>query len=85
MCSAEGNRCTPPAQLVPVAVTAAKYVSAETYFALEGTTVACPAAFDVLTHPRIDLIEGSGYLVGSQEVTHWGHRLVKEDRPGQQP
>ena len=61
------------------------HVSAETYFALEGTTVACPAAFDVLTHPRIDLIEGSGYLVGSQEFTHWGHRLVKEDRPGQQP
>ena len=50
-----------PAQLVPVAVTAAKYSQQRTYgFALEGTTVACPAALDVLTQPRIYLIEEVG-------------------------
>src|SRR4029434_10374017 len=82
ICLPESNRRKPPAQLFSVRVQRGEVLLIGDVACAGGHDEARPASLDALTKARMDLVEGHGHLIGSEEFPHGGQRLVEEDGPG---
>ena len=77
----ERNGCKPSAQLLSVCVQRGEVLFIKDVASAGGHDSVRPASLDAFTLVRVNLLEGNGHLIGSEEFPNCGHRLVEEDRP----